>query len=460
MSNSRRLKMQQSKAKLPMLVNLHYSVDTPTSSGSTTITNKFNQWTLAPSAAYAGNKITISFTYNTPVDTLNIKIAGHYPNPIFTNSYSEFIFVNEIITSRTGTYSIEWTVQNTFVVDGIYTQVNGSYEVEDIYITVQAYTSETTSVCLAADTQVLLANGSYKKIEDIQYTDLLLTYDPYVGSFVGQYPLQIRQCTPTRPRQQLIATFENGVSLNIYHGHIVYNMEKQLFERIGTEDLELNLIDINNFYGAFYNLNTKQFEPIKLISVEPIDEKNTIYYTVDTPMHGSIITNNLWTGGNLMFYNQVEKLLKGEQKNINWNKQVIETVVNISEEEIEKRYVQLYEDIKQYDQELLLHFFMGTVLQYIDYAEELGLDIYSLIDRDSIIRLDAGILKIRNQSKPYPFRLKINLDGEETNIDQGQEYIFPDKYNKYIDLSNYKTYNKGDKKKVFVSTTIIGINNE
>lgn len=90
---------------------------------------------------------------------------------------------------------------------------------EDDIIALQA------DICFQEGTTILMADGTYKAIQDVQYGDMIMTYDIDNNELV---PCKSFGCLPTGfAHSWNHYCFDNGSVLKIFGGHRVYNADKQ-----------------------------------------------------------------------------------------------------------------------------------------------------------------------------------------------------------------------------------------
>lgn len=78
--------------------------------------------------------------------------------------------------------------------------------------------------CLKQGTQILMADGTTKNIEDIQYGDMLKSYDILTNQYID---VKCYGCIGTgRAANWQVHCFENGAALWIYNSHGIYNATK------------------------------------------------------------------------------------------------------------------------------------------------------------------------------------------------------------------------------------------
>lgn len=89
---------------------------------------------------------------------------------------------------------------------------------------------DVVATCLCEGTRILLADGTYKNIEDIAYDDLLLTWNMDTGNYDYQYPLCIAE---SRGTTKYILHLDDDTSLEISGSHYIYDPVKHLFIEYG-----------------------------------------------------------------------------------------------------------------------------------------------------------------------------------------------------------------------------------
>lgn len=105
----------------------------------------------------------------------------------------------------------------------------------DIVINVTApENSGGTGTCFAEGTKILLANGKYKNIEDIKYTDLLKVYDHVNGGTANVYPVWLEKEGLAAGYREL--TFSDGTTLKIIHKHAIYDVDKKRYISVSNDE--------------------------------------------------------------------------------------------------------------------------------------------------------------------------------------------------------------------------------
>lgn len=136
-------------------------------------------------------------------------------------------------------------------------------------------------LCLAKGTNVLLANGINKKIEDIDYNDELLVWDFDECKFNSSYPLWIKKSQLSK--QYNLLKFSNGSELKTISQHRIFNKQKGKFTYPMTDDTPIGTITFAS-NGDYTQLISKS------IVVEYIE-----YYNIITNRHMNLFANGILT---------------------------------------------------------------------------------------------------------------------------------------------------------------------
>lgn len=165
-----------------------------------------------------------------------------------------------------------------------YTYENGTLTISnvtgDLVISAQG-----TWTCLAQGTKVLLANGKYKNIEDIKYTDLLRVYNHVTGEFTNVYPIWIEQEGFSDKYRKL--TFSDGSYLKVISNHSVFDVDKKMYINVANDD-ECKI------GTRVYKVKDDKLEIVTITNIEDINE-GVKYYNVVSTMYYNIIANDILT---------------------------------------------------------------------------------------------------------------------------------------------------------------------
>ena len=141
--------------------------------------------------------------------------------------------------------------------------------------------------CLVAGTQVMLANGSTKNIEDLQYNDLLMVVDHLTGELSQAYPVWIERVNTAD--SYLKITFDDGTVLKpATGGHSVFDANLLRYKDVADDDFGIG----NRVYKL--DPETNKFKIITVTGKEIVKE-NVTYHNVITVGYYNFIAENLLT---------------------------------------------------------------------------------------------------------------------------------------------------------------------
>nr|DAW66295.1 MAG TPA: hypothetical protein [Caudoviricetes sp.] len=167
--------------------------------------------------------------------------------------------------------------------------------------------------CLIEGTQITLADGSTKAIEDITYDDELLVWNFYAGRFDKAKPTWIK-VEEVAPRYNLVK-FSNGAEVGFVGAggekgyHRIFNKEAGAFTHTGCKDTP-------NGTTTFAEDNT-----FPTVISQKVVEKSVKYYNVITDKHYNLFANGILTSCRLSNKYRIEdmkyvgeKLISDEQE--------------------------------------------------------------------------------------------------------------------------------------------------
>ena len=100
-----------------------------------------------------------------------------------------------------------------------------------------------SGMCLLKGTMISLADGTYKPIEDINNSDLLLTWDFDLGQYAQARPLWIKRGeTGTRYNK---LTFSDGTTLRTFDQHRIFNKQAGAFTYPMSDDTPIGTVTVN-----------------------------------------------------------------------------------------------------------------------------------------------------------------------------------------------------------------------
>lgn len=156
-------------------------------------------------------------------------------------------------------------------------------------------TASASSNCLIEGTKIMLADGSYKNIEDIRYDDLLMVFDHENGGVTYEYPIWVEEGKETTKYQR--TTFSDGSILNTFGPHGVYSVDLKRYISVTDDDnfnVGTKIIKIDN---------TGNVSEVMVSKIETIYDNVKYYHVSSTRFHNTIANNFLTTDGTLITSN-------------------------------------------------------------------------------------------------------------------------------------------------------------
>lgn len=188
--------------------------------------------------------------------------------------------------------------------------------------------------CLAEGTKVLLANGKYKNIEDIDYNDLLTVYDHEFGTISYQYPSWIE--TPGIDNKYILITFDDNTELKVVKEHGIYSLDYNEYVRINDQEKF-------KIGSRVVKIKDGKLEEVKVKDIQVIEEE-VKYYFMFTNRHFNLITNDILTGSpDVFIYN-----FHGFNEDLTWKIPLVEKDIYSYEELSEVPYY-LYKGMRLYE---------------------------------------------------------------------------------------------------------------
>jgi len=139
----------------------------------------------------------------------------------------------------------------------------------------------TSGICLLAGTQIALSDGSYKAIEDITYTDKMLSWDFDRGCYAETSALWIKR--GETGSQYNLLTFSDGTTLRTFDQHRIFNKQAGAFTYPMTDTTPIGTITVNE-HGKEITLTNKQ-----------VIQDTIEYYNVITDYHMNLFSDSVLT---------------------------------------------------------------------------------------------------------------------------------------------------------------------
>jgi hypothetical protein len=134
--------------------------------------------------------------------------------------------------------------------------------------------------CLVEGTQITMADGTHKAIEDIQHGELVRVWNFDLGEFSEAQPIWIKAAEETNGHD--VYTFSDGTRLRTV-GHHVFNKEAGAFTKLKYAETPVGTTTFN-----------ERGEEVTLISKEQVIE-TTRYYNVWTQYHLNLFADGILT---------------------------------------------------------------------------------------------------------------------------------------------------------------------
>ena len=139
----------------------------------------------------------------------------------------------------------------------------------------------TSGICLLAGTQIALSDGTHKAIEDITYTDKLLSWDFDRGCYAETTALWIKR-SETGSQYNLL-TFSDGTTLRTFDQHRIFNKQAGAFTYPMTAATPIGTVTVNE-HGQEITLTNKQ-----------VIQDTIEYYNVITDYHMNLFSDSVLT---------------------------------------------------------------------------------------------------------------------------------------------------------------------
>lgn len=287
-----------------------------TDSGTYSITVKasapnFNNSAASNAVEYvvqAAQKYTIAVT-NTGNQDITFAQNGKTLTTVGAGASGSFEAEAGTVTSDTG-FALYMT--NATVCTGGVT-VNSDFSTNPTFTITGAGTITVDPWCLIEGTQITLADGSTKAVENITYDDELLVWNFYAGRFDKAKPIWIK-VAEVAPRYNLVK-FSNGSEVGFVGAggekgyHRIFNKEAGAFTHTGCKDTP-------NGTTTF-----AQDETFPTVVSQEVVEKEVKYYNVITDKHYNLFANGILTSCRLSNKYRIEdmkyvgeKLISDEQE--------------------------------------------------------------------------------------------------------------------------------------------------
>ena len=179
------------------------------------------------------------------------------------------------------------------------------------------------TICVNEGSDILMGDGTYKKVEDVNLDDILMVFNHENGKFESAPLIAIIKHQSSLTRVTIL-TFDDGSKLEIIGNHDLFDYTLKRYVSMTDENC------INFINHEFASYNSGQLSTKKLIKVDHKDEYTTSYMLV-TYEHKNFIAENILTGDSNSNYFEFDENLKYDEKS--------------KQQDIEKYGIIHYEDV-------------------------------------------------------------------------------------------------------------------
>ena len=272
----------------------------------------------------------------------------------------------------------------------------------------------TNGGCLVEGTKILLANGKYKNIEDIDYDDLLTVYNHVNGEITYVYPIWLEKKQVSN--NYIKVTLEDNTVIKFTKDHSLYNVDTNMYASI----LDSSQIDVGS---NVYKLKNNKLIKVKIKKIEEINKKVN-YYNIVSTIHYNVFSNDILTCDSTAAISNIYGFNDDATYSDNYNK-----ISNGKE--------------LSYDKVSFIpkHLYYGLNLRNASFIEDYDISLYDLLNTYTN---DDNIMKsINNKNNKLIFL--VNIDNKIDKVNEGTKYKLPDDKNikYYIETSTNKKYKPG-----------------
>lgn len=232
--------------------------------------------------------------------------------------------------------------------------------------------SSEASSCLVEGALIKMADGTYKKIEDIKANDMVLVFNHYTGSFdVSVVIYNVHSEDPYQYYDIVTLYFDDGSTLKIHNSHYLLDAESRKYELLTNDN-------ISSYIGhSFYKLDDEgsSLNTVKLVSYEIKSEYTRVFGPI-TYQHLNCFADGFLNlpGDNDPFINifELDNTLKYDEE--------------LMQNDIDTYGLFTYDDFKDYISEDIYNAYCGQYLKvaigkgYTSFERIIELVNYYLVD--------------------------------------------------------------------------------
>ena len=288
--------------------------------------------------------------------------------------------------------------------------------------------------CLAEGTLIKMADGSYKRIEDIDYNDLVSVWNYTEGKEGSAYPIWVEKEETESSYTKI--TLSDGTILNVVKKHGLFDMDK--YEFINTAS--------KSFKKGTKIAKVSEDGTLETVAVENIEKINKPikYYHVVTTNNYNLIANDVLTTDDEVSLSN----LYGFDKNIKWpeiRNEILKTNDYTYDTFKDTLPRNLYEGLRAREIKLLVDYEYITLDAFKAYLKENQMN-------ESMYKKPITNIKGKTMWMVTTSEDKVTEKNKYKYLEEeGSTYKLPKKKNVkyYVDSSNGEKYKPGESIKVY-----------
>lgn len=285
---------------------------------------------------------------------------------------------------------------------------------------------DTNGQCLIEGTKILLADGTYKNIEDIGYYDLLAVWSYDTGKLTYEYPIWIEEEHVTDSYQ--LNVFSDGTILKTLGYHGIYNYDLNKF---------VSVDNINEFYvgSTVAKIENGQLKKVTVTDIKIVNETVKYYHVVSSRYYNIIANDILTTDGTVILSNIIDF-----DDNIKW----------VNKDNVSKYSYSYFSDIVPY------YMYYGMRMEDAVYLNKFNFDLnkFKLYLKEN--QLNETLYKPLNSNGDLIFKISTS-DGISEYVKENYLFVIPGNDNIYLNTLDNKIYKSNDILKVVYSSHLIKI---
>lgn len=178
-------------------------------------------------------------------------------------------------------------------------KINKRYEDEDDYYdedddydddsNYSRYVERSDDGCFAPGTQILMADGTYKNVEQVHKGDQVLVFNHYKGEICSETIIaNVHNLSAAKEYKVIALRFDHGKSINIVKSHVFFDKTDMKYVWLDDDNIDCYL---NHEFMLYIN---QQMQSLKLIDYV-VETKLTHYYAPVSRYHLNVFAEGFLT---------------------------------------------------------------------------------------------------------------------------------------------------------------------